>query len=117
MTYFKTSEGQVQARQGLYDSNRKKLLGSTTLSEYAVNTVDDLVDFLSNPEEYTTYFSENDIYISTKILQIVTGAIMSPTTFTQTIKKLYDIKTIDMLGANIAHVKCTFINGQLKILK
>ena len=70
-----------------------------------------------NPEEYTSYFSENDIYMNIRIIQTLVAPMMSNTSFTQSFKKLYGLNQFEMLSSNIPHVKCTFKNGKLKILR
>ena len=103
-------------KSGLYDINKKRLANSPVVKIYDVNEYDDLIKLFKDAENYTAFFSENDIYISLRILQNLSNSLMSNTSFTQTIRKLYSPEIIT-LGANIPHVKCTFRNGKLKLLK
>lgn len=115
--YAKTSAGSIQCKAGLYDMSKLKLYSSPTTKGYSVTNYEQLIKMLESPAEYTSYFSENDIYLSVRVIQALSGALLSPTAFTQAIKKLYTLSSLEVLGSNIPHVKCTFSNGRLKILR
>ena len=115
--YMKSTNGVEVCKNGLYDLSKHKLISSNITKLYNVYTMNDLIRLFTVPEDYTAFFSENDIYISVRILQAISGIVMSSTAFTQNLKKIYGIKSLEILGANIPHVKCTFKNGRLKILK
>ena len=78
---------------------------------------DKTVFVFENTEDFMDYFSENDIYISVRVLQTLSGSLSTGTLFTQNLKKIYNLKSLENLGSNIPHVKCNFQNGKLKILK
>lgn len=118
LTYAKKPINVTNAKNGLYDIVKNRLYNSPAMKAFGVKSYDKMIEFLDDDENAITFFADNDIYLSLRILQSLAGAtLISNTTFTQGIKKLYDIKSFDMLGANVPHVKCTFINGKLKIFK
>lgn len=117
VAYMQTKEGAENCKIGLYDESKVRLYISKSVGLYGVDTFQKLIDMFSNPADYISYFSENSIYISLKILQSLTHTLSSPKAFTQTIKKLYNINKFESLGPNLACIKCTFIDGRLRIVK
>ena len=115
--YMKTSSGMIQCKAGLYDVDKNKLYSSNTTKYYGVVEYNQLIKLFETPEDFTSFFSENDILISVRVLQAISGALMSPTSFTQAVKKIYNIPAFEILGSNVPHVKCTFANGHLKIMR
>lgn len=105
------------ARTALYDVNKNKLCTSLLIRSYGVTDAESLISFLKKPENYNDFFSENDVYISVRLLQSLAGALYSPTKFTQNLKRAYDISGLEVMGANTPYVKCNLMNGKLKILK
>jgi len=99
-----------------YDINKIKLYESSTLKELGYSGFDDLLKFLEDDETFTSYFANNDVYMSIRSLQIICGDLTSPTAFTQAIKKLYSLNSLQMLAANKPYVKCTFVGKRLKIV-
>lgn len=117
VNYMKDEDNKNLCKNSLYDTKRNKLYSSPSVKYHNVYSYEELIEMFENPEEYISYFSENDIYISLRLLQTLSGTLMSNTAFTQTIKKLYNLNSFEMLGSNIPHVKCNFVNGKIKILK
>lgn len=99
-----------------YDINKTKLYESSTLKELGYFGFDDLIKFLEDDETFTSYFANNDVYMSIRSLQIICGDLTSPTAFTQAVKKLYSLNSLQMLAANKPYVKCTFVGKRLKIV-
>lgn len=115
--YFATVNGRETIKNSFYDMQRKHIYQSIFVKPYGVTTPETFVQMLKTPEDYTAFFSENDIYISTRVIHTLTQALMSTTAFTQTLKKLYGLSNLPTFNSNVPHVKCTFTNGKLKILK
>lgn len=115
--FIQTDSGRELAKNGLYDTLYQKLFTSRLTKPYGVTDLDSLIKMLSTASDYTSFFSENDIYISLRLIQNLTRPLMTTTSFTQGLKKIYGNSVITKLGANVPHLKCTFINGRLKILK
>lgn len=115
--YMKSTSGAQACKAGMYDLKRNKLFSSSVVKPYGVGNFEGLITLFENPADYTSFFSENDMYLSVRVLQAISGSIMSTTAFTQSVKKIYNISSFDTLGANVPHVKCTFKNGLLKIIK
>lgn len=104
-------------KNALYDITKFKLYSSLFMKSYGVRDMNSLIEFFKKPESYNDFFSENDIYISVRLLQSLTGTLSSPTKFTQNLKRVYDINNLEIMGANTPYVKCNLMNGKLKILK
>lgn len=100
-----------------YDMSRKRLYDSITLKSLGYETYEDMKKMLEDYEESTAFFVENDVYINLKILRQIVGTLDAPTTFTQSIKKIYGIKNLVALYNNQPYVRCTFTNRRLKLLK
>lgn len=115
--YMKSTAGAQACKVGMYDMKKNKLFQSPTVRPYGVATYEGLITLFEEPADYISYFSENDMYLSLRVLQAISGVIASGTSFTQSIKKLYGISGFEILGANIPHIKCTIRNGTLKILR
>lgn len=103
-------------KKTFYDENRTSLYRSQAMKVFSVNTIDDMLTLFEQPEFYTAFFAENDIYMNIRTLQTLCNDTSSPAVFTSNIKKLYNIQNFDVLIGNIPHIKCTFNNGRLKIL-
>lgn len=114
--YMKTTHGSNICKTSIYDSAKTPLYKSKIARNYGVYDYQTLVNMLSNPEDYEAFFSENDIYLSIRLIQTLSGIITTPTSFTQTFKKLYNIRKFEQINANIPHVKCSFVKGKLKII-
>lgn len=118
VNFMKTTAGKNALKDGLYDAVKRKLWLSTSMRPYGVTTYDELVKMLEDKSQHIGYFVDNDIYLSLRAIQALTNNIyVSNTSFTQTFKKLYDIRSFETAGANLPCVKCTFINDKLKIIK
>ena len=117
VNYLKTTNGNNLGKNSLFDSDKNKLYNSNQMKIYGVYNFDKLIEFFEKPEDYTSFFAENDIYISVRLLQAVSGSLISSTAFTQSLKKIYNLSKVEVMGANVPHIKCTFNKGMLKILK
>lgn len=115
MTSTKTTNDMCKTL--FYDMEKKRLYDSTSMKELGYNTYDDMKKMLADPEALSNYFSENDAYINVKILKQIVGVIDSGTSFTQSLKKIYNIDRLQMIYNNQPYVKCTFMGKKLKILR
>lgn len=103
--------------EGLYADDKKPLHKSYTTKPYNVNNVDELLDVFSNPELYTAFFADNDIYISTKLLHgLFATNMQSQMSFTSSLKKLCGITTFSFQANHQQFIKCTFRKNKLKLL-
>jgi len=117
LSYVRRSKVTYEECKALfYDINKTKLYMSPTMCELGYDTYDKMLNMFSDDEKVVSYFTENDVYISVRILQYLCADLSSATSFTQSLKKLYSITSMQMLGANKPYVKCTFIGKKLKIL-
>lgn len=112
-----TSRTEEERRSALYDLKKNRLYSSSTMKPYSVNTIESLIDLLCNEELSASYFSENDVYLSLRVLQAISGYLGSSIQFTQSVKKMYSISSYEMLYNNKPYIKCTFVSGRIKILK
>lgn len=103
-------------KKTFYDADRVALYRSTTMKQFSVHSIDDMLAVFSEPEFYTSFFAENDIYISIRSLQTFVNDMNSSAIFTSNIKKLYNIQSFNITIGNVPYLKCTFSNGRLKIL-
>lgn len=115
--YLNTTSGIDVVKNSIYDMQRKHIYQSVFTKQYGVTTPESFVKMMKTPEDYTAFFSEYDIYLSARVIQTLAGALMSATAFTQTLKKIYGLTNLTTFGSNVPHIKCTFHNNKLKILK
>ena len=94
-----------------YDLKKKRLYESKTMKELGYKSYDDMLDMLNNFDEANSYFIENDVYINVRLLQKICGDTSSPTSFTQNIKKIYNLNSLINLYNNQPYCKCRFINN------
>lgn len=104
-------------KKGLYDCDRHSLAASPTIKILGKNGIDGVLEIFSDPELYTAYFADNDIYISIRLLQQLSLDLASTSAaFTSSVKKLYGITSFDTIIGNVPYIRCTFLSGKLKIL-
>lgn len=101
----------------IYDFKKTRLSNSTTLSSIGLHGINGIINLFADEEIFSNYFSEYDVYLSVRTLQKIIKDLSSPTVFTQTLKKTYMLRSLEMLNSNKPYVKITFINDKLKILK
>lgn len=105
-------------KKGLCDKDKHILSSSPTMRAFGINSIDGVISIFDDPEQYTAYFSENDVYMSVRLLQQLCKDFTTPAgTFTSSVKKLYGIQSFDISIANVPYIKCTFQNGRLKIIQ
>jgi len=99
-----------------YDENFVKLYKSNTMKVLGCDSQSKFIKCMRDDEFRTAYFADNEVYISVKQLHKLVGYTKSQTMFTQALKKLYNLKTINRLPNNQPVLKCTFFGKKFKIL-
>ena len=115
--YLASDKGKVDGKTMFFDENKILLKDSPTIKELGYNNYNDLLKMLADDEASTAYFIDHDVYISVRALQSALKDFSSPTTFTQSIKKIYKLGSLESLYGNKPYVKCTFSGKRLKIIK
>lgn len=110
------SKGEDQ-KSALFDTERSRLYLSKSMKSYGVTCFADMIKVLENEELSNSYFSENDVFISLRTLQNLTGYIGSNIQFTNSFKKLYRSAIYDSLYNNKPYVKVTFRGNKLTLLR
>lgn len=117
LKFMKSSKRNNELSKVLFfDTNKDRLYLSSTFTELGFSGFDDLERFIEDDEVFTNYFSNHDVYISVRQLQEICGDLSSPTSFTQTLKKLYGIQFV-MLASNKPYMKVTFSNNRMKVIR
>lgn len=70
---------------------------------------------LCSDEDSTAYFSDYDVLMSLKGLQMLLNNTETPAAFTSHVKKVFNISRTENCYHNKAYIKVTFRNGRLKI--
>jgi len=118
VSYIKSNKSHYEeCKTLLYDTHKKRLYQSETMSNLGYVTYDDMIKMLSDSEAFTSYFAENDIYVNVRMLQRFAGDLTSPAQFTQSLKKLYNLNILPSYYNNQPYVKATFIGTKLRIRK
>ena len=115
--YLASDKGKVDGKTMFFDENKILLKDSPTIKELGYNNYNDLLKMLADDEASTAYFIDHDVYISIRALQSALKDFSSPTTFTQSLKKIYKLGSLESLYGNKPYVKCTFSGKRLKIIK
>lgn len=112
----KNEKNYAEGKTTLFTVSKTRLYMSDELRQYGYKDYEGMLDMLGNDEMCMSFFTENDIYISVRHLQNIIGDILPSMQFTQALKKLYSLTTLQNLYNNKPYVKCTFIKGKLKII-
>lgn len=104
-------------KQLFCDVNGRTLQNSPTVQKLGIFNYDDLINKLFKSEEdYTSYFSEYDVYMNISLLRQFVRYAGSGISFSQALKKIYNITDFKRMGANAAYIKVGFNNGRIKVL-
>lgn len=114
--FMKNPNNYDEGKYLLYDMSKKRIYQCYNFLQTGNKGYDDFINMLSTPEEYIPYFSEYDNYINLRTLQKIVRDMGPSITFTQNIRKLYNINKLPSLYNNQPYAKCTFINGKLKLI-
>ena len=112
----KNEKNYAEGKTTLFTTSKTRLYLSDELKQYGYRDYEGMLDMLENDEMCMSFFTENDIYMSIRNLQSIVGDILPSMQFTQSLKKLYSLTTLQNLYNNKPYVKCTFIKGKLKII-
>ena len=104
-------------RAMIFDMSKTRLYDSKDMYVYAVNKLEDLLMFFRDDEAVASYFSEHDVYISLRALQMIIRDLNAPSDFTQAFKKLFMLTKLESCYLNKPYAKCTFVNRKLKIVR
>lgn len=105
-----------ECRNLFYDTDKNRLFESEAIKQIGYGGYDNLIRMFADDEMFAAFFAENDAYISVRILQQICGDLSTPTAFTQSIKKLYSLSSLQMLAGNKPYVRCSFVNNRLKVI-
>ena len=106
-------EGKVM----FFDMNNVRLYSSKSMLNYGVENYSELLKFLKDEEMFNAYFSEHDVYVSIRGLQLMLRNVDTAHAFTQNLKKLFMIDKLETMGANRTYIKVTFSNNRMRVLK
>ena len=113
-------KNRLSGKEMFYDFDRHCLYLSESIRQYGINNYDQFIDnFIIDREDsglFLNYFVEHDVYMSVRHIQELVGDMTIPRTFSQTLKKTYNINQFVTLTGNKPYVKVTFRNNKLKIV-
>lgn len=99
-----------------YDIKQVKLSKSETLNKIGYNGYDEMISALTSEEVRTTYFADNDVLISIRILQNIIKDARPAKTFSQDFKKTFNIRNYTTIN-NRPYVRVSFIKNKMKIME
>ena len=114
--YIKSSDGSEICKTGLYDESKVILRNSSTVKELGCKDYNDVVKLFSDLDAARSYFADHDIYVSLRIIQQLAGSLLPSLSFTQNLKKIFNISNIEYLYGNKPYVKIAFIKDKLKFI-
>ena len=97
-----------------YTASKSRLQNSSIMANYEVDSMLTLVRFFRSQEETTSFFADYDVFLSLRHLQLLIGKPIAAREFTNEIKRIYN-PVIEPIYNNKSYVRCTFVNGRLKI--
>lgn len=100
----------------LFDSHKKRLYDNLSMHDLGGNSYDTMLNVLSNEETRVEFFSENDVFISIRAIQILCNNFSAAITFTQNVKKLFTSAIIVNIYNNKPYIKCRIDNTVLKVI-
>ncbi len=99
-----------------YTISKKRLYEDNYLSSMGVNSFQKMISyFTKDEEEMHSFFSENDAYMNVRLFQKLIGDLGSATKFTQKIKHIYNVKTLNLYN-NQPYIKVRFIHNKINII-
>jgi len=112
--YLKSSTDALE--NTFFDREGNKLYKSPTMIALGYNSQEKMLKMIADDECRTSYFADNDVFISTKALYKICGYTKSQFAFTQSLKKIYNLKSIEKLSNNQAILRCTFVGKKFKLI-
>ncbi len=112
----KTDKSKNEYKVLFYDLKKNRLYESSSMKKLGYKTYEDMLNMLDNLEEASDYFAEHDVYINVRLLQKLTGDNSAAITFTQNLKKIYNLNTLTNIHNNQPYVKVRFINNKITII-
>lgn len=100
-----------------YDLKKNRLYESPTLRKLGYKTFEDMVRMLNDSEESSYYFSEHDVFINVRLLQKLSGDNSTAISFTQNLKKIWNINSLTNIYNNQPYVRIRFINNRITIIQ
>ena len=102
-----------------YDMKNIRLYNSTSMSDLGYKTYDDMLKMLTDDDAATSYFTDNDVFVSLKSLQKVMGDMRSAAAFSTALKKIYKLNSSNFkpIYNNTMYVRCKFLNDKLSIVE
>lgn len=103
----------------LYDNNGKRLCASDILASFGYTGIEGLLSMFKDDDAMTTFFNDNDVYISTKLLKNIIGYADTTGKFNAALKKIYktNYSNFKPLNANVNYIKCSLRRDRLKIIE
>lgn len=112
-----SDKAKEEGKSMFYDLSKKRLYDSVGMAELGVRTYEQMIIMFKDEALFNGFFAEHDVLMSVRAIQTLIKDYTPATTFTQTIKKIYMLTSLEYLNANKPYVKVTFVKGRLKILK
>lgn len=104
-------------KESFFDIEGRRLYLSRTMKQLGYVTYEDMLKMFEDREASSAYFTDNDVYVSLRLIQLLIKDISAPMVFTQTFKKVFLQPEIRMFNSNKPYIKCSFMNRRLKVIK
>ena len=118
LAYINSNEKiKEESKAMFFDLGKNRLYKSPSMAEFGVATYDQMLKMFEDQALFSAFFAEHDVYMSIRSIQSIIHDLTPSLTFTQTLKKIYMLDSLEYLNANKPYVKVTFVKNRLKILK
>ena len=118
LRYIRTNDRTMEeAKIMFFDCVEKtRLYNSKSMKMYGVESLEKMIRLFENTEDFISYFSDNDCYMSLRSLQNIIHDTGTAINFSNSLKKLYKVKEFQKLYNNKGYVKIGFSGKRMKIL-
>lgn len=118
LRYIRTNDRTMEeAKTMFFDCVEKtRLYNSKSMKMYGVESLEKMIRLFENTEDFISYFSDNDCYMSLRSLQNIIHDAGTAINFSNSLKKLYKVKEFQKLYNNKGYVKIGFSGKRMKIL-
>lgn len=117
LSYKSKNDPEVQAF--LYDDKCRRLASSPLLASFGYSGFDGLMQLINDEDAAISFFNDNDMFISTKMLRSMINSDETTGRFNSALKKIYKTNSSNYkaLYSNTNYIKCSLKRDKLKIIE
>lgn len=114
--YLSKKGNEDEKKVALFGEDNKRLYQSKSFLELGYKGFSDIINLLSNDELRINYFANNDMYVSVRFLYDLCHILTTPTSFTQSLKKMYRIREFPFYYNNKPYIRINCKDENIKVI-